>query len=203
MDRPRILLFFSALTLAMLSPELYAATLACKSGTVFVEDARADVLQKCGEPDSKNSRQEEVSERLDSSTKRKLFITIEEWTYNFGPGYFMTMVTLKNGKVAEIQDGDYGYRKVPQPAPREFSDRIVSIGDSQSEVLGKWGEPVGKNSHQEELKERRANGQRSTVFVTVDEWTYNLGPDRFMRIITFNDGRVKEIETGSYGYERK
>ncbi len=192
-----------ALMLTAASTDLYSATLGCPGGTVFVEESRADVLSKCGEPDWKNSRQEELVQRLDSSTKQKQSITVEEWTYNFGPSRFTTTVTMRNGKVADIQDGDYGYSKDPKPAPREFSDRIVVVGDLQNVVVMKWGDPVDRNSHQEELKEKLEAGKYRSTFVTVDEWTYNLGPNRFMRIVTFRNGRVTDIRTGGYGYEIK
>jgi len=203
MNRPGMLLLYFALLLTTPSSESYAASLACPTGTVFVGESRADVLAKCGEPDWKNSHQEEVVERLDSSTKQKLHITVDEWTYNFGPSQFMIIVILKNGKVADIQEGDYGYSKSSKPEQREFSDRIVSIGDLQGDVVMKWGEPMGKNSRKEELKEKLPNGKERTELVTIEEWTYNLGPNRFMRILTFKNGRVTDIQTGSYGYEIK
>jgi len=47
-------------------------------------------------------------------TFSKLFRGImsnEEWTYNFGPNQFICTVILKNGRVTNIQVGDYGYIK--------------------------------------------------------------------------------------------
>src|SRR3569832_1220929 len=42
------------------------------------------------------------------------------------------------------------------------------------------------------------------VEVPVEVWTYNLGPNRLMRRISFIDGSVDSIETLGYGYtERK
>jgi hypothetical protein len=38
------------------------------------------------------------------------------------------------------------------------------------------------------------------VEVLVETWLYNLGPDRLMRRVRFEDGRVVEIETLDYGY---
>ncbi len=40
--------------------------------------------------------------------KRK-FINIEEWTYNFGPSRFLTFITIENGNVVKVEDGDYGF----------------------------------------------------------------------------------------------
>ncbi len=39
------------------------------------------------------------------------------------------------------------------------------------------------------------------MFVTIEEWTYNLGPNRFLRILTFRNGVLANIKTGGYGYD--
>ena len=38
------------------------------------------------------------------------------------------------------------------------------------------------------------------VTVDVEEWVYNLGPTRFMRILRFENGILKSIRNGGYGY---
>lgn len=39
------------------------------------------------------------------------------------------------------------------------------------------------------------------AFITVEEWTYNFGPDKFIRIFTFRNGKLVDIRTGGHGYE--
>lgn len=185
------------------SGEAESAAIDCPGGIVSSGDSRVDLLVKCGEPDAKESHDEEIIDRLDDGTRRKLFVTVEEWTYNFGPAQFMRIVTLKNGKVASIRAGNYGYGKETKPNPRECSEQIVSIGDSKSDVLAKCGDPTWKDARQEEFKERLDSGLMRNVFVTIDEWTYNLGPNRFVRIFTFRNGKLVDIKPGGYGYEMK
>jgi hypothetical protein len=72
------------------------------------------------------------------------------------------------------------------------------VGDSKADILIKCGEPFYKDAHQEELKERLPDSGTRTIIVTVEEWTYNFGPQRFMRIITFRNGQVVNIRTGGY-----
>lgn len=199
MGTPYSFFCFLALMLTVPCHPLCAETVDCRQGSVSVGDSRAETLLKCGEPDGKESHQEELIEQPDSSALRKQFITVEDWTYNFGPNQFERIVTLRNGKVTDIRTGGYGYRKDDKPAPPEFSGRIVSIGESKSEVLVKWGEPAWKDTRQEEFKERLTDGTYRTTMVTIDEWTYNLGPQRFMRILTFRNGKLTDITTGSYG----
>ena len=181
---------------------VHGATLDCGSKTISVGDSRIDVLINCGEPDSKESHQEELMDTLDGSLKRKIIITVEEWTYNFGPSQFVRIVTLKNGTIADIRTGGYGTNTNNKPEAPEFSGRIVSPGDATSDVIAKWGEPAWKETRQEEFKEKLDNGLERKTIVTIEEWTYNFGPSRFMRILTFKNGKLVEIRTGDYGYTK-
>ena len=36
--------------------------------------------------------------------------------------------------------------------------------------------------------------------VVVEEWTYNLGPYQFMRLVRIENGRVVEVKPLGYGY---
>ncbi|MCK9419796.1 MAG: DUF2845 domain-containing protein [Nitrospirae bacterium] len=93
----------------------YADSLDCKGGIVSVGDSRVDLMTKCGEPDWKDSHNEEISERLDKDTRNKLIVTVDEWTYNFGPSQFIRIVTMRNGRIADIRTGGYGYNKSTKP----------------------------------------------------------------------------------------
>ncbi len=39
----------------------------------------------------------------------------------------------------------------------------------------------------------------STVYVEVDEWTYDFGTNQFLRFLRFEDGRLISIHDGDYG----
>jgi len=201
--RIRPLLWILYLMMATHTAVIHAATLDCAGGIISAGDTRADMLAKCGEPDWKDSHDEEFIERLDQGVRRKTFVTVEEWTYNFGPSQFTRIVTLKSGKVTDIRTGKYGYSKDAKPASRECSEQIVSVGDAKSDVIVKCGEPAWKDIRQEEFREKIDAGQTRKTFVTIEEWTYNLGPNRFVRIFTFRNGKLADIRTGGYGYEMK
>jgi hypothetical protein len=194
-----IFLLFLALVTLIPSADVLAATFSCEGGIISTGDRNIDVLAKCGAPDSKESHQEELGERLDDNTKQRTFSMVEEWTYNFGPSKFMRIVVLKNGVVANIRLGNYGYIKQTEPVQRECSEQLVSVGDSKTDVLARCGEPSLKDSHVEETREKLGDTERK-IFVTVEEWTYNLGPTRFVRILTFRNSKLTDIRTGNYGY---
>jgi len=193
------LLVGTIVLLALLLPSRSSAdSISCDRGIVSSGDRAGDLLVKCGEPEWRDSRTEEIVERFGVETKRTTTVTVEDWTYNFGPYQFMRIVTLRNGVVSEVRTGQYGAPKDRGPAPPECGGRVISTGDTKADVLIRCGEPFVTTSHQEELKERLVGGSR-TVIVTVEEWTYNFGPQRFMRIITFRNGTVIDVRTGGYG----
>jgi hypothetical protein len=200
MMKTGIILWFLALMPALPCPRAHAATLDCAGGLISVGDSRVDLLSKCGDPDAKEAHEEEITERPGDGSKRRLFVAVEDWTYNFGPGRFMRIVTLKNGTVTNIRTRNYGYSRNAKPDQRECSEQVVSVGDTKSDVIAKCGEPAWKDTRQEELKEKLDDGREHKILVTIEDWTYNLGPNRFVRILTFRNGRLTDIRTGKYGY---
>jgi hypothetical protein len=106
-------IFVCFLSLMMAVPwfNVHADSFSCSGGIVSTDDSSSDVMAKCGSPDFRDSHQEEVVQRLDVDTKQKVYINVEEWTYNLGPNQFTRIIILKNGRIAEIRTGSYGYRK--------------------------------------------------------------------------------------------
>jgi hypothetical protein len=91
--------------------------------------------------------------------------------------------------------------------------KIITTGDYSYDVLRKCGEP----SHVEvweKVRVKRDLGpwlfeaemglSRWSPFVkelvTVEEWEYNLGSNRFIRYLRFENGRLIRITVGDYGY---
>jgi hypothetical protein len=78
---------------------------------------------------------------------------------------------------------------------------IVSIGDAMVEVFAKCGEPTIKSQREEKRAGQDYDkGKRGFSIVTIDEWSYNFGPNAFMYAIRFADGRVERIDSLDYGY---
>lgn len=90
-------------------------------------------------------------------------------------------------------------------------NRLVSVGDTISEVLAKCGPPTWVEERKEERLERIYNDSYykngtlrepiyTNVQVNIEEWFYNFGSNRFMQVFTFENGKLVEITTGNYGY---
>ncbi len=106
----KLIIFVCFIALMTLVPcfSVYADSFSCAGGIVSTGDRSFDVLAKCGQPDFRDSHQEEVVQQFDD-TRKKVFVTVEEWTYNLGPNQFTRIIVFKNGRIEEIKTGSYGY----------------------------------------------------------------------------------------------
>ena len=91
-----------AATLAILTVSLIAAPAEAgfRCGHELIEegDSVADMLLECGEPMLRQT----IAVENTSTTEG----IVEQWTYDFGPGTFLAIVTLEAGKVASIEMGE-------------------------------------------------------------------------------------------------
>lgn len=71
-------------------------TMRCDNGILSLGDSKYDTLTKCGEPAMKDSFPQPVGSGSAS-------VTIDEWTYDFGPTRFVYIVRIEGGKVVRIE----------------------------------------------------------------------------------------------------
>ena len=90
---------------------------------------------------------------------------------------------------------------------------LVSIGDTTSEVIATCGEPSKVESwevtrpsryYRHSLPYLNSRQYREPLYskehITIEKWTYNFGFHRFIRYLTFENGKLKRITKGGYGY---
>jgi hypothetical protein len=91
--------------------------------------------------------------------------------------------------------------------------KIINTGDYRYDVLRKCGEPSHvevwekvrvRRDFRPWLFEAETGLSRWSPFVkelvTVEEWEYNWGSNRFIRYLRFENGRLIRITVGDYGY---
>jgi hypothetical protein len=90
-----------------------AQSLRCKAETIGVGESRAGVLQKCGQPVTKDSFCKPVDPSTAPVAAPGATVVnvvpcekVDEWTYNPGYGQFMTTLRVEAGKVTAITYGD-------------------------------------------------------------------------------------------------
>ncbi len=112
------------LALAALLCAPAAQAFRCNSFVIDEGMHKAEVLKKCGAPSARDSRTEKriirVREGQFNTTRpgtvqgqvveqeREVLVSIEEWTYNFGPSQFMQLLIFEDGRLKAVQDLGYG-----------------------------------------------------------------------------------------------
>lgn len=101
---------FLALALALLAVPAHA--MRCGTRIVKEGDYALDVLHRCGEP-------EYLEQSVDYRYRSVYYgyapslvpVTIEVWTYNFGPNRLMRRLRFENGELKSIRTLGYGYHQ--------------------------------------------------------------------------------------------
>ena len=95
----------AGLALLLLSIPASADAMRCKYALITEGDTTAEMLLKCGEP----MLREELNRNEENQFGNLVQVKYgERWTYNFGKNEFMRFVTVRNGKVTDIENGPRG-----------------------------------------------------------------------------------------------
>ena len=82
----------------------------CGNRIVSVGDSRSRVLRICGDPAYQELLAVEQVEYSIKSAHGKISTTqvvrVEQWTYDQGRGYFLKLLTFRNGRLSWIEYGD-------------------------------------------------------------------------------------------------
>jgi len=93
--------------------------------------------------------------------------------------------------------------------------RLISEGDPKEKLVNECGPPTNIETWEEERYhhydapppaylsrefERYGSAYRVKVFIRVELWSYNYGPSRFMDYVRIENGTVRNIYSGGYGY---
>ena len=87
--------------------------------------------------------------------------------------------------------------------------QTVNIGETMKEVTAKCGEAVLKDQRTITVEEITTEGSgtlitttTTTTSTTIDEWTYDFGPEELVQSYSFKKGKLKEINSKGYGAVR-
>jgi hypothetical protein len=174
-------------------------TLRCGNRLVSIGNTKAEVLIKCGSPQWKDAWTDTVINNPDTVGAVRVNIDRERWIYDLGRHSFMRFLLFENGRLVKITTGDYGYGGGRSSAGLCDAGEMQT-GVTQYEILQRCGEPAFKDSRQEERLATVDDHNSRLTIKRIDEWTYNFGPNKFLRILTFEDGRLVNIETGDRGF---
>jgi len=169
----------------------------CDGDLVTKGDTKISVLNKCGKPTWVDRWAEEIIDLPDTDFEHRITRVNERWIYNLGPQRFLRFITFKDSEVISIETGGRGFTVLPDMQRCNFE--IFSLGTTSGEVAAKCGEPDWKEQRYETVTQKIAGGRRQ-LFNSIDEWTFNFGPNSFMRILTFRNGNLVDIKSGDKGF---
>ncbi len=172
----------------------------CGSRIISVEAAAAEILAACGEPDFRDVQS--VGRQLPNEIAES-----ERWTYNFGSNKLLHILHLRNGRLVNIETDGYGF---PASRSNKCSSGFIVDGLSKYRLLEQCGEPLTRRNigFVTALKPGRrhsfggfsSSSDYYPVEVFREEWVYNFGNRRFLKIVTIEDGVVADVENGDHGF---
>ena len=135
----------------------------------------------------------------------------ERWTYNFGPRKLLRVLTLRNGRVADIATNGHGFIDAPprEPPPgrtRACNPYALVEGLSGYRVLSLCGAPDSREQrHLLVPLDRRTLARfphlrHAGRQVLRERWVYNFGRDTLLRTLILEDGQVVDVEIGERGF---
>lgn len=169
----------------------------CGNDLVKMGDNKITVVNKCGKPDWIDRWSEDIIDFPDSGFEHRVIRINERWVYNPGPRKFIRIITFNGSTVATLETGGHGFTPSLSKARCDFD--IFAIGTNAGEVAARCGEPDAQDQRYVTLTQKIPGGRRQ-VSVTVDEWTFNLGPTQFIRVLTFRNNNLIKISTGEKGF---
>jgi hypothetical protein len=80
--------------------------LRCGNVIVRAGESEAEVARKCGPPTTATRR-----ESYATIKGRRLHVTLDTWTYDFGPSQFVRILGFEDAVLKTVELGGYGTRK--------------------------------------------------------------------------------------------
>lgn len=185
MIRPCVLL---CLLLMLASPSAFA--LRCGS-RVVADDARDfQVRDRCGDPFWSESWTGVDVIGRDSPLERQREVQWSVWYYNFGPRALMLRLVFRDG---DLQRGDtlgYGVREIGDSCRANMNFTGLSSG----ELVARCGEPAARREEHDSVVFRPGPGIENWREQRREEWTYDFGDSRMLRVLHLLNGTVASVD---------
>ena len=179
-------------------------TMRCGSRLVSTEMTAAEVIAACGEPQFRDVLSES------GAYGGGALGYSEEWTYNFGSSQLLRVLRFRQGRLQRIDTEGYGFAT---GSGGGCSSESITPGMSKYRLVEACGEPLTRVADVVQVPyerkrtwhdAQRHGGAGPGLWETVyrEEWVYNFGAARFMRVVIIENGRVVDVDTAGRGFDR-
>jgi hypothetical protein len=171
----------------------------CDKQLIEQNTKATELLAACGQPNLKDSFLVQVA-------NGNYVAGTEVWTYDFGPEQLIRLVTVRDGRVSDIDTDGYGFAAGSGVDARCEAGELL-VGQSKYRLVAQCGEPAAKHAEsalkplfaRPEIYRSSADAyayrnQYSTP-VYREEWIYHFGSHDGSRRVILEDGRVSHVET--------
>ena len=172
-----ILLFFA-------SPSAFA--LRCGNRLVGEGTQDFQVRERCGEPFWTDYYMAVDVVGAYSPYEVQREVRFDVWYYNFGPRQLMRQMVFRDGVLVREDALGYGYDELGTDCNPNRDLRGLSAG----ELYARCGEPASRRTQPGTAVRRPAPGVERWRDERSEQWIYDFGDDRFMRMVNLYNGHV-------------
>ena len=178
-----------ALLFLFASPSAFA--LRCGSNLVTEGSQDFQVRSRCGDPFYADTYSTTEVFGAHGPVAEYRDVQYDVWYYNFGPRQFMRRFVFRDGVLAREETLGYGVDEIGDDCnpSRDYS------GLSSGELYARCGEPASRRRANDTIVRRPAPGYERWRDQRREDWIYDFGDERFLRMIRLIDGEVSSSES--------
>ncbi|MBL8298334.1 MAG: DUF2845 domain-containing protein [Rhodanobacteraceae bacterium] len=171
---------------------LTAPAYALRCGTRVVDEGDRDfsVRERCGEPFYVDQFTSIRVQGADSLRETQVEDVYDVWYYNFGPRKLMVRLLFLNGHLQQEETLGYGVTTLGDSCNLDS----LSTGTSAGEIIARCGQPAARRNQRRAEVNRDSRGNERYTPIRVEEWTYDFGDSRLLRVLTLQNGRLQRVD---------
>ena len=165
---------------------------AMRCGNRLVDDGAQDfqVRDRCGEPYWTDAYSNVEIIGAHGPLERQREVRFDVWYYNFGPQQLLRRLTFRDGVLIAQDTLGYGVDEIGHDCdPNRALDGI-----SAGELVARCGEPASRRNRSEAIVHRPRPGIELWRDQRREEWIYDSGGLRSVRLVQLEDGRVIGVD---------
>lgn len=177
------------LLLSLAAPEAFAM----RCGNRLVTEGTQDfqVRERCGDPFWTDRYTSVDVFGAYGPEERQRSVQYDVWYYNFGPRQLMRRFLFRDGQLLREDTLGYGVDEIGAGCNPLRDYRDLSAG----ELVARCGEPASRRVMNDTVVRRPAPGVERWRDLRREEWIYDFGDARSLRLLRLVNGRVEGAET--------
>ncbi len=178
------------LALLLLTASASAHALRCGDRIINEGDRDLQVRDRCGEPFWADTWYAVDVINRGGPIERQREVQWSAWYFNFGPRQLMQRMLFVDGVLHRAETLGYGVREIGL----DCTANLPFAGLSTGELVARCGEPASRRRSNDAVVFRPGPRIESWRDTRREEWVYDLGDDRLLRVLQLAEGRVTSVE---------